>query len=310
MKKNDLTFPSADGRTTIYATEWVPDEAPRAVLQIAHGMVEYVGRYDAFASWLAGRGFYVVGNDHIGHGRSVVTDDDHGYFGHPGGNGFVISDMNELREITSEKYPDIPYFFLGHSMGSFLLSQYITMYGAGLAGAIIMGTGVQPGAVLTAGKTLCRTIALSKGWRHRSSMVNNIAFGSYNKAFEPARTPTDWLTRDENIVDAYNSDPWCTFMFTVNGYYEMFAGIEQAQKPANIKRIPKDLPILLISGQEDPVGEQGKGVEKKYETYKKAGIEDVSLKLYPKDRHEILNELDKSKVYSDLLDWMEQRMAK
>ena len=285
MTKNEFTFNSADKKTTIYATEWVPGGDVRAVLQIAHGMVEYIGRYDGFASFLADHGFYVVGNDHLGHGRSVTSDEEHGFFAHPDGNACVISDMDRLRLITQEKYPGVPYFMLGHSMGSFLLRQYLTMYGKGLAGAVIMGTGSQPGAVLSAGKALCRMIAAFKGWHHRSSMVNNIAFGSYIKPFEPARTQTDWLTRDENIVDAYNADPWCTYMFTVNGDYQMFT-----------------------SGAEDPVGDQGKGVTAVYDSYVKAGIENIDIKLYDGDRHEILNELDKSEVYADLLAWLEGNM--
>lgn len=305
MKKNEFTYPSADNKTTIYATEWIPDGEVRAVLQIAHGMVEYIDRYDGFASFLADHGFYVTGNDHLGHGRSVTSDDEHGYFAHPNGNECVIKDIDRLRLITTEKYPGIPYFFLGHSMGSFLLRQYLTMYGRGLAGAIVMGTGEQPAPVLNAGKMLCRAIALVKGWHHRSGLVNGIAFGSYNKAFEPARTPCDWLSRDENNVDAYMKDPWCTYMFTVNGYYQMFSGIQKCQNPKNIDRIPKDLPVLFVSGAEDPVGESGKGVKKAYDSYVKAGILDVGIKLYEKDRHEILNEIDRQEVYRDLLDWLE-----
>lgn len=308
MTKNEYTYLSADQKTQIHVIEWIPEGDVKAVLQISHGMVEYIARYHDFAAFMADNGFYVTGNDHLGHGESVVNDEDHGFFGDPNGNGWVIRDMHKLREMATGKYPDRPYFMLGHSMGSFLLRQYLTKYGDGLDGAIIMGTGQQPAGVLRIGKMLCKSIAAFKGWRHRSSMINNIAFGSYNKAFEPARTPVDWLTKDESIVDKYIADPWCTFMFTVNAYYQMFNGIERAQNPANIAKIPKNLPVLFVSGQDDPVGAQGKGVEEVYASYQKAGIQNLTKKLYQGDRHEILNELDRETVYRDLLDWIEQQM--
>lgn len=304
MTRNEFTYLSANGSTKIHVIEWIPETEVRAVLQISHGMVEYIARYDEFARFLAGNGIYVTGNDHLGHGESVDKDEDHGFFGDPNGNGWVIRDMQKLRELTEEKYPGKPYFMLGHSMGSFLLRQYLTKYGAGLAGAIIMGTGQQPGGVLRIGKMLCKSIAAFKGWRYRSSFINNMAFGGYNKAFEPARTPVDWLSRNEQNVDKYLADPWCTFMFTVNAYYQMFAGIERAQDPRNIAKIPKDLPVFFVSGKKDPVGAQGKGVDEVYEAYQKAGLKDLQKKLYPDDRHEILNELDREVVYQDLLDWI------
>lgn len=309
MKKQEFTYLSANGKTQIHAIEWIPDGEVKAVLQISHGMVEYIDRYDDFAKYLTENGFYVVGNDHLGHGASVNSDDEHGFFGDPNGNGWVIRDIQKLREMTEEKYPEKPYFMLGHSMGSFLLRQYLTRFGKGLSGAIIMGTGQQPSGVLRLGKTICRSIAAFRGWTYRSSFVNNMAFGSYNKQFEPARTPFDWLSRDEKNVDKYMADPWCTFMFTVNAYYQMFNGIERAQDPKNIAKIPKDLPVLFVSGQDDPVGAQGKGVEEVFAAYKNAGIQNLSKKLYPGYRHEILNELEKETVYADLLEWMDVQIG-
>ena len=307
--KQDHYYTSQDGKTCIHAIEWIPDNTPQAILQICHGMNEYIGRYDRFASFLAENGFYVTGNDHLGHGESVQNDDMYGYFHESKGNEYVIGDIHTLREITSQKYPGIPYFMLGHSMGSFLLRQYITLHGQGLKGVIIMGTGSQPGIVLNIAKFLCKNAARSKGWHYRSHFINNLAVGGYNKKFQPSRTPVDWLTRDTAVTDAYIRDPWCTFTFTVNAYYHMFRGIEQLQDPANIARIPKDLPMFLVSGAEDPVGGFGKGVTKAYQTYQNAGIRDLSMKLYPDDRHELLNELDKNQVDQDLLQWMEARQT-
>ncbi len=302
--KQDFFYPSADGETRIHALEWLPEGKPAATLQLCHGMAEYIGRYDEFASFLAENGFYVTGNDHLGHGQSVTSPDRLGYFSDPRGNECVIADIHALRQRTFNGYPGVPHFMLGHSMGSFLLRQYIELYGEGLSGAVIMGTGSQPPAVLSAGKAICRTAARFHGWAYRSGLMNSMAFGSYNKKFEPARTPSDWLSRNTASVDAYEADPLCGFVFTVNGYYHMFRGIEFAQKAENIAKIPRTLPLLVVSGAEDPVGGFGAGVKPVYEAYKAAGIADVELTLYPSDRHELLNELDRGKVFADLLDWM------
>ena len=308
--KHDITYPSSDGKTQIHAIIWEPEGTPKAVLQICHGMVDYADRYDDFAQHAAAQGYYVVANDHLGHGASVVTDDQHGYFGHPNGNECVIADIHTLQTMTQKKYPDLPYFFLGHSMGSFLTRQYIQMHADGLAGAVIMGTGSQPGIVLHIGKLLCRLIALFRGWEYRSSFVDNMAFGGYNKQFEPARTPSDWLTKDEAIIDACVNNPWSTFRFTVNGYYQMFRGIQYIQNPAHIQQIPKNLPLFFVAGADDPVGNNGKSVTQVCQQYKDAGIQDVQIKLYPGDRHEILNETDRDVVYADILTWLNGHLAR
>ena len=307
MKKQEFTFRSTDGKNDIRAMRYLPAGKPKAVLQIAHGMVEFIDRYENFADYLCGKGFVVTGNDHLGHGGSVKTRDDWGYFGEDG-NQHVLDDMHELTKLTKEEYPGLPYFLLGHSMGSFYARQYIGTYGDELTGAIIMGTGLEPLATIKAGMFLCKVIALFKGWRYRSSLVNNIAFGSYNKQFEPARTKMDWLTKDEKIVDWYINEPRCTFMFTLNGYYNMFKGISRLYDKDLLNNVPKDLPLFFVSGQEDPVGTNGKEVEHSVQTLKDAGVRNIDLKLYPGDRHEILNELDKDVVYDDLYNWKNDKM--
>ena len=306
--KQEFNYPSKDGLTTIHAVEWAPETEVRGILQIAHGMVEFIDRYDRFASFMASNGFYVVGNDHLGHGKSVTDENNLGFFAEKGGNACVIGDMQQLREMTRKKYPDVPYFILGHSMGSFLTRQYIEMHGEGLKGAVIMGTGFQPMATLNMGIGLTGFLAKIKGSHHRSKLVNGMALGAYNKSFEPARTKNDWLTRDEAVVDAYEANPLNQFMFTVNGYNNLFRGLKYAQSKENLEKIPKDLPILVISGQNDPVGEFGKGPTAVAQIYRNTGIGDVTLKLFPEDRHEILNELDKEAVDAFLLDWIKARM--
>ncbi len=308
MMKKEFYYPSKDGLTQIHAIEWIPETEARGVLQIAHGMVEFIDRYDRFARFMASQGFYVVGNDHLGHGKSVRDESQLGYFARHDGNFCVLGDMRQLRDDTRKKYPDIPYFLLGHSMGSFLARQFIEKFCGDLAGAIIMGTGYQPMATLDMGIAMTAVLQQSRGGHFRSTMINNTALGSYNTSFEPARTKNDWLTRDEAIVDAYEANPLNQFIFTVNGYYNLFRGIRYCQRQVNLDKIPRTLPILVVSGQNDPVGDFGKGPRIVAETYRDIGIQDVTLKLFPDDRHEILNELDKEAVDQYLLSWMEARM--
>ncbi len=303
--KSEFYYPSHDGLTKIHATAWEPEGDPVAVLQICHGMCEHMGRYAPFATYLAEHGYYVVGNDHLGHGASVVSDEKHGYFADPNGNECVIEDIHTLRTTTQEKFPDLPYFMLGHSMGSFLVRQYIEDYGKGLSGVIIMGTGSQANITLAMGKRMCKRSARKHGWDYRDARIERMAFGRYNKQFEPARTPSDWLTKDEAIVDSYKDDPWCSFTFTVNAYYHMFSGIQLAQKMSRMEKIPNRLPMFLVSGALDPVGANGKGVTKAYKAYKRANMSDIMMQLYEDDRHEILNELDRDEVFADLLTWLD-----
>lgn len=308
MTKKEFTYLSTDRRTNIHAIEWCPDGEVKAILQILHGMVEYIDRYHEFASYLADRGICVVGHDHLGHGQSVCSKDEYGYFPQPDGNKMVIGDIQKLRSMTREKYPDVPYFMLGHSMGSFLLRQYLTMDAKGLSGAVIMGTGYQPLVILKAGQLVCRLTAAIKGWKYRSEFVNSLSFGSFNKKFEPAETPKDWVTSYKPIRDLYVKDPLTSFTFTVGGYYQMFEGMKVLETKGSVDKIPKDIPMFFVAGADDPVGNFGKGVQRIYEKYKTAGIKDVSIKLYPDDRHEILNEKDREQVYEDLYRWLLDRI--
>ena len=307
--RDEFYFPSKDGNTEIHTIEWKPEGEVRAVLQICHGMVEYIRRYDEFAQFLCGEGYYVVGNDHLGHGKSIQAKSEYGFFNEKYGNACVLGDMHTLRQRTEKKYPGVPYFMLGHSMGSSLLRQYIQMYGNGLSGAVLMGTVADhKKAALLFGKRLCRVMAAFRGWHYRSKMVDNLVLGAYNKKFKPARTRADWITSDNENLDMYVADPLCSFMSTVNAYYNVFSGMIGIQRKESVYMIPKGLPVLFVSGADDPVGEFGKGVCKIYEKYRAAGIRDVTLRLYTGDRHEILNETDRDQVYKDLLGWFEKHI--
>ena len=308
MKKEEFKFRSTGDTVDIRAVRYIPDKKPKAVLQIAHGMVEFIDRYEEFAKFLCSKGFLVTGNDHIGHGGSVNSEADWGYFTKCNGNKILEDDIHKLTTITKELYPDIPYFLLGHSMGSFYARQYICDYGNEIDAAIIMGTGFEPLITVKAGMLVCKIIALFKGWRYRSTLVNNMAFGAYNKQFEPVRTRADWLTKDEKIVDWYISEPKCSFLFTLNGYYNMFLGIARLHDKKLLAKIPKELPLLFVSGQDDPVGANGKDVQAAYQSVVDAGVNNVNIKLYPNDRHEILNETDREQVYEDLYDWLDSKI--
>lgn len=303
MIKNEYYFKSADKKTDIHVKEWIPEGKVEAILQICHGMVEHIGRYDTFASSFADKGILVVANDHLGHGLSVSEKEKYGYFADENGYMKVVEDMNTLRMKTQEQYPDIPYFILGHSMGSFLTRYYITKYGKGLSGAIIMGTGHMAPVITKTGMKLCTMIAKSKGWYYRSNFIDNMGVGGYNKKFGE-KGGNEWLSRNTENCEKYKEDPLCGFVFTLNGYYNLFSCFNYVSKDKNIEKAPKDLPILFVSGDDDPVGSYGKGVTTVYEKFKKLKFKEVDMKLYKDDRHEILSELDRDKVYNDIYNWI------
>ncbi len=306
--KREFRYPSRDGVTEIHAIEWIPEGEVKAVLQICHGMTEHILRYAEFAEYLNERGICVAGNDHLGHGSSVQGEEYYGYFHEKEGNRYVIGDIHKLRGIISRKYPSAKYFMLGHSMGSFLLRQYLTMYAKGLSGAVIMGTGYHGMPELVMGQILCRMFALVKGWKYRSEFINNLSFGGYNKRFKDETDGSYWLSSDPENCKRYMEDPLCGFTFTVNGYYQMFEGMKTLAKKESIRRVPRDLPVFFVAGSDDPVGDFGKAVHKVYCKYLAAGMRDVQLKLYKGDRHEILNERDRQQVYADLYTWLSNRM--
>lgn len=308
IRKEEFYYHSHDKQTKIHAIRWEPEGEPRAVLQIIHGMVEYIDRYDAFARYMAERGFVVVGHDHLGHGKSVNSPEDLGYFAEKDGNRVVLKDIHRLRKLTQVNYPKLPYFMLGHSMGSFLLRQYLLRGGDTLSGAIIMGTGDQPRLVLQAGRLLCRMMAGVKGWRYRSRLVDSMAFGGYNKKFAKEGHDKSWLCGDVSVVEAYEADELCSFVFTLNAYYNMMSGIYELKQAQNLRRMPRELPLLLVAGDEDPVGNFGKSVSALYEQYKALGLKKVEKKLYHKGRHEILNDKDKAQVFADIEKWLLQKL--
>ena len=304
-----FTVPSTDGKTQISAGYMRPSGAAKAVLQIAHGMQEHISRYEDFAAFLAERGFVVAGNDHLGHGESINSPDDLGYFGE-GASNLVVGDMHQLRKAMQAKYPGLPYFMLGHSMGSFMLRKYLALNGKGLAGAIVMGTGFTPAGTTKAGLAVINGLSRVRGERHKSQFVANLAFGKDYKPYDMTGTEPErsWLSHNVENVKAYYADPLCGFPFTLNGYRGLMEAVQFSCAQENVNAIPVNLPILLVSGALDPVGGAGAGVRKVHDMMSIAGIRDLELKLYPGMLHEILNEPDHDVVYADLEAWMEARL--
>ena len=302
----ELIYKSRDGVTQIHATQWLPEErTPKAVLQIIHGMKEFVDRYDSFARYIADRGFIVVGEDHLGHGKTAISSKDLGYFAPEDSETILIKDVHRLKKIIQAENPGLPYFLYGFSMGSFMARKYLTMYGEGIDGAIIGGTGWKSEALLDFGIGMTTFLTGIKGGRYRSAKVENLAMGNYNYRISNPRTTADWLCTVDSVVDKFQANPKCTFKFTVNAYNALFKIIKYVQDPRNIKRIPPELPVMFMAGLEDPVGDYGEGVKKAVEQYLVNGMQNVSIKLYEGMRHEIHNEERKHIVYLDILEWLE-----
>ena len=302
-----FTFSSSDGRHTCHGSCWQPArDLPRGVVQIVHGVAEHMGRYEWFARFLAGHGYAVCGADHLGHGRTGAEDGKFGYFGPRRGWELVTRDVRRLRLMAGDRFPGVPYFLLGHSMGSFLTRTYLCRYPGTVDGAILSGTGQENALLVGAGKALAGLIAHVRGPEAVSPLVNELSLGSYNKQFRPNRTGADWISRDEKVVDAYLRDPWCTFTPTVGMFRDMLGGLQYIASPAALAQMDPDTPVYLFSGDQDPVGGNGAGVRKVYGYFEKQGTRDLTMKLYPGGRHEMLNELNREEVYADVLAWLDR----
>ncbi len=300
----EIYIPSTNNRNQLHVAIWEPERETKAILQISHGMVEYIVRYDNFAKHLNQQGILVIGNDHLGHGQSVLDESEFGYFGKEKGSA-VVDDLYEVTKYAKKQYGEnIPYFLMGHSMGSFMARRYLMTYGEKITGAIISGTGYKAAPVLVAALFFTAVTKFFHGERYRSPFLKWLAFHTYNRKIADVKTENDWLTRDAAVVAAYNENPYCKFSFTVNGYETLSDTIKYIQKQSNWEKTPKQLPILMIAGEEDPVGSYGKDVKKVYKKYQQLGCNHIELKLYQDDRHELVNELDREVVYADISQWI------
>lgn len=297
-----FTFSSTAG-SALDARLWRPEGAPRAVVQLVHGMAEHMDRYDPVARRLNRAGLAVIGHTHLGHGPRAQRQ---GYFADHDGWQHLIDDVHRLRGIAQEQFPGLPYLMLGHSMGSFVTRCYLQEHGEGLAGAMLSGTGHFDRKTVTAALAAANLVCLLGGARKPSALIDRLAFGGYNKPFAPCRTDFDWLSRAEAEVDKYVADPYCGFLFTGSGYRELFRGLKRLTDLEALKRMPPELPLLLFSGDSDPVGGMGRGVEQVAREMRDAGMKHVEVRLYPGGRHEILNETNRDEVVRDVIIFVEQ----
>lgn len=304
-----MSFDSCVQDARIFARIIEPADSSciKAVLQISHGMAEHSLLYLDFARYLAEQGFMVVINDHLGHGKSVSTGEAYGYFGTPGCTG-MVKDMYKLTQLIRQKYFNLPYFLLGHSMGSFLARSYITHYGAELTAAIFLGTCGGLNRAALSGKCAFADNAVKRlGKKAHYALFSKLSTVHYNKFFAPNRTANDWLSRDEAEVDRYENDPLCGFDLTVSGYRDILYLQAEIEAPNWYRSVP-DIPLLFASGTKDPVGDFGKGVKKVVGRLNKAG-RNAQLILYQDARHELLREINRQEVYRDILQFMESNLS-
>lgn len=301
--RSDFWFDS-HGAGKIHCCRWTPQAQPRAVVQIVHGIAEFVERYDDFANYLTEQGFLVVAEDHMGHGQSINGGGIRGYF--HGGWFAAIEDTFHLLTETQKEYPGIPYILFGHSMGSFMARTILCKYpDSGISGTVICGTGWQPAFVLPALIKVVEGICKKTGETKPNEQLQNMVFGSYNNRVEHKRTEFDWLTRDAQTVDAYIAHPLCGFTASCGLLRDMMKGIHYIEQPGNLAAMRKELPVLFVAGGDDPVGSYGKGVRQAARAFEKAGMRHTCVKLFPLCRHEILNEINREEVYQYVLSWME-----
>lgn len=280
---------------------------PKAVVQIAHGMSETAIRYKEFAQELTKNGYVVYINDHRGHGITAKTIDNIGYLAEKDGFTCLVEDMNILTNIIKEENPDLPIYLFGHSMGSFVSQRYIMEYGDNLAGLILSGSNGKHGKILKVAQLISKSEIKKHGRRHRSKKLDNLIFGGNNKGFKPSKTDFDWLSRDEKEVQKYIDDPFCGVLFTCGFFYDFIKGLQEVEDKENLKKVPLDLPIYIMSGDKDPVGKNGKGVLRLKDRYVNLGVKKVSCKLYEGGRHEMLNEINKEEVIKDIISWLDER---
>lgn len=302
---SETAFPSKDGIHNIYAEMYIPkNREMRAIVQLAHGMKDYVGRYTALADYLCGEGYALAGHHHLGHGRSAGRSEDLGFFADKGGVDLILRDMHSMNRLLRDRYPGTPIIIMGHSMGSFIARLYAGRYHNGVSGLIIHGTG-GPNGLAPLGRAIASLIAGVKGPRHRSKLITDMAFGSYNSKYPKSEGEDAWLTRDTARVADRKDDKYTNFTFTASAYRDLFSMLIDCNKPKWFSEYPKELHTLIMSGDMDPVGNYGKGPDYVYKHLLLAGCSKVSIKTYKGARHELFNEANREEVFRDMVNWLD-----
>lgn len=304
----EITLKSTNGINTLYGKIFIPDEEKsiKGIFQISHGMCEYIEKYDDFAKYLVERGYIVCGHSHIGHGRSILSKSELGFFAEENGYKYLIRDVYEITRIMKRRFPKIPYFLYGHSMGSFIVRCYLSKYGSELDGVLLSGTG-GPNPLTEPALTFADVIIKRKGVRYRSRKLTELAVGMYNDKFKPLRNTSEWITSDIELSDKFSKDKQSDFTFTVGGYRDLFLLQKYCNIPKWAESVPNKLPIYIFCGDKDPVGEFGAGSTRVYNSLINSGCRDVTFRLYPNKRHDMINETNRLEVYDEIVEWLDSK---
>ena len=302
MRSDSTTLTSPQDGLGLFVRTWLPDGEPKAVVQMAHGMAEHSGRYERFARTLTDAGYAAWMHDHRGHGETSTAPEDRGYFADDHGWDTAVEDIHTVSLAVREAHAGLPVFFLGHSMGSLLGRDYITRYGQDLAGAVLSGTAADPGLLGKVGQALATVESRIRGRRATSKLMDAMVFGAYNKGFKD-EGDFAWLSRDPAEVRLYRDDPRCGEVFTAGFFADLLGGLNRLTALA--ARVPADLPLLVVSGDADPVGTGEAGVRAVADAFRAGGVEDVTLEIFPEARHELLNEINRDEVVDLVIGWLD-----
>ncbi len=308
INTNEFYFTSADGAARIYVKEWLPQEEPSAVLIFAHGLGSHSGRCADFAAFLAKYGVLVAAPDHLGHGKTAGAPEKLGFFTEENGWQILVDNLHILQTMEQEAHPGVPVFLMGQGMGALMVRCYTMDYCNELSGAILCGCGDQPETLIRAGKIMAAAEAKRFGPQHRSMGLERLLFGAFNRKFAPNRTKFDWLSRDEDEVNAFIYDPESGFIPTVSAFRDLLCGMAKAQNRRNQTKVMPNLPMFILSGEMDPMGNGGRNVQKMVHALQDAGVQKLTVKLYADDRHDLLHELNRGQIYSDILTWLGNRL--
>jgi len=309
MPADAFKFPSQADGLSVHVHTWTPAGPPRGLVQIHHGMAEHGARYAELAQALTAHGFVVWAPDHRGHGLSVPAGDAHGHFADDDGWDRAVEDLIQLNKRFRSEHPGLPAAVIGHSMGSFLTMQFLMCHGSGLSAAVLTGSNGHPGALRHLGAVVVRIEERRLGMRGQSALIDKMSFGSFNKGIPDPRTAFDWLSRDPDQVDAYIADPNCGFILSTRSWKQFLHALRLLHRDDHIARIPTGLPVMILSGDADPVGESGAGVERLARAWRDAGVAGVDLRLVPGARHEVFNETDRQETVAQVVAWLEAHMG-